>query len=142
MTAGPSFDRARLEHLGELMAFLDAECARAGVQPDAAFAIRLAAEEVFVNIVRHGYGGKPGPARVAFDRDGDRVTLTLEDEAPAFDPDDAPAPDLDADLTTRVEGGLGWHLVRKLMDDVRHRTRPGGGNVFTLVKYVGEPNED
>lgn len=142
MSAGPSFSAARMEDLAELMAFVDAECARMGVAEASAFAVRLAAEEAFTNIIRHGYGGRPGPVRASLGNDGGSVTITLVDEAPPFDPADAPQPDLGAGLEERREGGLGWHLVRQLMDEVHHREAPGGGNVLTLVKHLGEPDED
>jgi serine/threonine-protein kinase RsbW len=142
MKAGSWFGATGMEELGEMMAFIDSECARTQVPDDAAFAIRLAAEEVFVNIVKHGYGSGSGPVRITFDRDGDRVTLTMVDEAPPFDPLEAPAPDLDSEIEDRDEGGLGWHLVRQIMDEVHHQLAPGRGNTVKLVKHLGESNED
>ncbi len=138
MTDGPSFAAARLENLPELLSFVDRECARAGVPNDAAFALRLAAEEAFVNIVRHAYTGSPGPVRSSLTHSDQGITITFVDEAPPFDPRDAPPPDLDADLPDRREGGLGLHLIRQLMDEVHHRHRPGAGNTLELVKHLGE----
>lgn len=129
------------EDLPELLAFVDAQCARAAVPEPTTFAVRLAAEEAFMNTLRHGYGGEPGPVRLTLEHAPDRVTLTLTDRAPPFDPADAPRPDLDADVDERTEGGLGLHLIRELMDEVHHRTGPEG-NVLTLIKYLGEPDED
>lgn len=134
----PAADR---EDLPELLAFVDSRCARAALPDAATFALRLAAEEAFMNILRHGYGGKPGPVRLSIERASDRVCLTLTDEARPFDPEDAPRPDLDAELDQRTEGGLGLHLIRELMDEVHHRAGPEG-NVLTLIKHLGEPNED
>jgi serine/threonine-protein kinase RsbW len=141
MTEGPSFPAARMEDLAGVMAFVDAECARTGVPAAAAFAIRLATEEAFTNIIRHGYGGQRGPVRASLANDGSSVTIILVDEAPPFDPVDAPMPDVGAPLEERSVGGLGWHLVRQVMDEVHHRPRPGGGNVLTLIKHLGEANE-
>lgn len=139
---GDSFPEARIEHLAELMAFVDGECERAGVPEDAAFAIRLAAEEAFTNVVRHGYGEQPGPVRFELSVDGGSLTLTLIDEAPVFDPRAAPAADLESSLEDRGEGGLGWHLVHQLMDEVRHEPGAGRGNVLRLIKYLGDTDED
>lgn len=127
-------------HLPDVLAFVDAGSTQADLPRSAAFALRLAAEEAFMNTVRHGYGGHAGPVRLTMKRAADRVTLTLTDEAPPFDPDEAPRPDLDADLDDRTEGGLGLHLIRQLMDEVHHRAAPDG-NVLTLIKHLGEPDE-
>lgn len=142
MTEGPSFAAARIEDLTELLAFVDEECAGAGVSEDVAFALRLAAEEAFVNIVRHGYGGRRGPVRSGMEHGDDSITLTLMDEAPTFDPADAPPPDLESGLEERREGGLGWHLIRQLMDEVHHRSGSEGGNAYTLVKHLGGTHEN
>lgn len=133
---GRSFETARMEDLTELMAYVDAECSRAGIPEDAAFAVRLAVEETYSNIVQHGYPDGPGPVRCTVRSDGDAVTVTLVDEALLFDPFQARAPDLEADWDERLEGGLGWHLVHQVMDEVRHEPAPGGGNVLTLVKRL------
>jgi serine/threonine-protein kinase RsbW len=53
------------------------------------------------------------------------VTLTVEDDGPPFDPLAYPQPDLDAELGERLAGGLGIHLVRRLMDDVVRGTSIG-----------------
>jgi anti-sigma regulatory factor (Ser/Thr protein kinase) len=49
-----------------------------------------------------------------------------------------PAPDLAAGWEERDAGGLGWHLVRRLMDEVRHEAPPDGGNRLTLIKHLGD----
>ena len=122
-----------MRDLSALLAFVDRACEAAG--PDVGFAVRLAVEEVFTNMLEHGYGGD-GPGTVAIDVDDARVRVVLEDEAPAFDPGDAPAPDFASDPMEREPGGLGWHLVRQVMDDVRHTARGERGNTITLVKRL------
>lgn len=134
--AGRFFEAARMADLAELTEYVDGECRRAGVGGEAAFAVRLAVEEAFTNIVQHGYAGRPGPVRCTVRGEPDRVVVTLVDEAPAFDPSQAPAPDLESAWDERPEGGLGWHLVHGVMDEVRHEPGPGRGNVLTLVKRL------
>ena len=62
------------------------------------------------------------------------MTVTVADRAPLFDPAGAPAPDLESSWSDRRIGGLGVHMVRQVMDAVRHEPRPGGGNVVTIEK--------
>lgn len=66
-----------------------------------------------------------------------RIEATFTDDGRAFDPLAADAAGLDSDLDERVTGGLGIHLVKALMDDLRYR-RHGALNCLTFVKQLGE----
>lgn len=126
---------ARPSSLGDLLEYVEAACA--GLPEEAAFAVRLAAEEACQNVISHAYpGAEPGPVALSIAREGDAVTVTIEDRGVPFDPAAAPAPDLAAPAEERALGGLGWHLVRQVMDEVRHEALPGGGNRNVLVKKI------
>jgi serine/threonine-protein kinase RsbW len=123
--------------LGTLLAFLDDTCKEAGLDDEAAFAVRLAGEEACTNIINHAYHGvEPGPISLDVRCDSERVVLLIEDRAPFFSPADAPQPDLTGDWETRREGGLGWHLIRQMMDEVRHEPLAGGGNRLEMIKRL------
>lgn len=123
--------------LGTLLAFLDDACEQAGLDDETAFAVRLAGEEACTNIINHAYrGSQPGPISLEMRCDGARVVLRIEDRAPFFSPADAPLPDLTADWENRREGGLGWHLIRQMMDEVRHEPIAGGGNRLDMTKLL------
>ena len=122
--------------LGPLLAFVDAACEPAGA--DTAFAVRLAVEEVFTNIVSHGSHGD-GPVDIVIHANATQLRVIVHDDAPAFDLAHAPAPDLAPDAMDRDLGGLGWHLVRQLMDEVAHAARGPRGNTYTLVKRLPVP---
>ena len=136
MSAGEEITReARRENLAALLDFTDGACARAGLQPPDAFAVRLAVEEVCANLIAHGYGdGPPGPVHVRIAPGADAIVVSIADRAPPFDPVRAPAPALDADWETRPIGGLGIHLVKQLMDEVKYESFADGGNQLTLIK--------
>ncbi|MGB3543977.1 ATP-binding protein [Rubrivirga sp.] len=123
-----------LEHLPALLACLDEAAAAAGVGDDVLFPVHLAAEEACTNVITHGYTDEPGPLTLRFEATPRRVAVTLTDEAPPFDPAAAPPPPLDGE--DRLIGGLGWHLIRETMDEVRHETGPAGGNRLTLIKHL------
>jgi len=128
---------ARREHLGELLAFIDGACAHAGLDRDTTFDVRLATEEVVTNVIDHGYAGMtPGPVTVRFRREPSQVVVTVDDLARPFDPALAPHVDPSAPIEQRRIGGLGWHLVHQVMDEVRHEPRSPLGNRLTLVKRV------
>lgn len=98
--------------------------------------LRLAVEEVFTNIIRHGYRGTSGPVTVTVAATPLAITVTLADAAPDFDPASLAAPDTSSAWQERQIGGLGWHLVRQVMDEVHRAPGSHGGNVYTLVKRI------
>ena len=130
-----AFRADAMADLPALLAFVDAACDALEADGDARFSMRLAVEEVFTNILEHGYRGN-GPVEIRVDGGPRCVRVRLSDQAPPFDPLDAPPPDLESPLEERDTGGLGWHLVRQLIDELEHHPAPGGGNTYTLVKQL------
>lgn len=128
---------ARAENLAGLLGFLDAAITGAGLDGATANEVRLAAEEVCSNVIAHAYpDGAAGFVTLRLCREPASVVVTVEDAGIPFDPAAAPAPPLDGDWDQRPLGGLGWHLVRQVMDEVRHEFLAGGGNRVTLVKRL------
>lgn len=135
------FRAGSMADLPALAAFVDTAADALGADDDARFALRLAVEEVFTNILEHGYAGD-GPVVVELDGGPRCIRVRLRDQAPAFDPADAPAPDLASPLEQRDPGGLGWHLVRQLIDEIEHRPAAPRGNTYTLVKQLPARSPD
>ena len=128
---------ASLRNLPALHELADEACRRAEADEEDTLAVRLAVEEVFSNIVHHGYPpGSPGPVTLTFVIEPPGLRITIEDEASPFDPGQAPVPDLAAAASVRAIGGLGWHLVFRLMDEVRHEAPGERGNRLVLVKRI------
>ena len=126
---------ARIDSLPRLLAEAEAASEAAGLGPEGRFDVRLAVEELCTNVIRHGYGdGAPGELSLRFAPLPDGLRVTVSDRAPLFDPAAAPAPDLESEWSERRVGGLGVHMVRQVMDVVRHEPRPGGGNLVTIEK--------
>jgi anti-sigma regulatory factor (Ser/Thr protein kinase) len=127
----------KLESLPQLHEAVARFCGSHDVRPDVAFKIDLALEEVFSNIVRHGYGdGRSHEIAVRLERLRGRVRIQVDDDGRPFDPLQAPEADIAAPLDKRRPGGLGIHLVRRLLDQVRYQRR-ATGNRLILVKRLG-----
>jgi len=111
--------------------------AKAKLQKDDRYPIELAVEEVFTNFVEHNSSGSDGIS-IRIRRDGGLVSIVLTDyDAPLFDvTKDAPQPPINAPLADREPGGLGLHLVRKMMDTIVYKHENGAGTVL-LSKSVG-----
>ena len=93
-----------------------------------------AVDEAATNAIVHGHAGKPGWVEVEVSTEGDRFVVTLQDDAPAFDPTTVPSPDLSVHPAERRPGGMGVLLARLCVDEMTYRPRPGGGNILTLVR--------
>jgi serine/threonine-protein kinase RsbW len=126
---------ARVESVADFRNFIEEACRRAGADESVCFDLKLVVDEACSNLVVHGYrGGRPGPIGVSFSADGDEIVVTITDRAPPFDPKDAPIPRLDAPASERRPGGLGWHLIRELVDRIDYEADEERGNRLTLVK--------
>lgn len=128
------FRADRMQDLARLAAFLDTACA--GIDADARGDVRLATEEVFTNIYAYGYRDQSGPVDIRVSHSPGRVTVAIADQAPAFDPASAPTPDIESDFAGRNVGGLGWHMVRRVMDEIGWVSGVERGNVYLLIKHV------
>jgi len=134
---------ARMEHLPDLLQACEQACDAADSGPEDRHALHLALEEVCVNVITHGYRDLPtGPLELHFEflppPEGGSAALrvTVQDEGRTFIPQDAPPPDLASDWDDRRIGGLGWHLVGQMVDELRHDTPESGGNRLTLLRRL------
>jgi serine/threonine-protein kinase RsbW len=93
-------------------------------------------DEAATNIILHGYRGAPGWVDLTVKRADDRLVVTIEDAAPAFDPTVVPAPDLGVPPGARRPGGMGIHLMRESTDALDHSPRQGGGNILTMTRRL------
>jgi len=128
--------RNHVSEIARLVERLERFGHEAGLPDDVTFRLTLALDEIVSNVIRHGFDDAGEHAiAVTLDIAGGTITATVVDDGSPFDPLDAPAPDLDAPLEERRPGGLGIHLVRTTMDDVRY-ARDGDRNVLTIRTSV------
>jgi serine/threonine-protein kinase RsbW len=128
---------AEEKNLGPLQALVRSGLDEGKVPAAEAGRFELALEEVFLNVATHSAAalGRVPSVEIALTIRDHEVTLSLADDAPAFDPLTLPTPDLDAPLEDRPIGGLGVHLVKELMDVVTYE-RSGDRNILSLKKRV------
>jgi serine/threonine-protein kinase RsbW len=122
--------------ISRLVDRIDAFGLEAGLPPDVTFRLALALDEIVSNVIRHGFDDEAEHQILVMLAVADgHVTATVVDDGGAFDPREAPLPDLDAPLEERQSGGLGMHLVRETMDEIDYR-RENGRNVLTVRTLV------
>ena len=94
--------------------------------PATLFKVKLAIEELGLNVAKHGRIDKAPHIEITVTSDPDTLTINIEDDGRPFDPlHDAPPPDLTSPIDDRPIGGLGIHFVREMMDDMTYRHEDG-----------------
>lgn len=108
--------------------------AASGFDAVAAQEIAAAVDEAVTNVVEHAYRGEPGH-EVALRFRRDEECLSIEVEHRGDPPGELPTGvDLDRLAAERRRGGLGLHLMRRLMDTVEHRETAPGVGCWLLVR--------
>ncbi|MBW1917876.1 MAG: ATP-binding protein [Deltaproteobacteria bacterium] len=125
----------RPENLALLNEALQAQALEWGLSERSLAHLELIGEELFINIVNHGYEpGQSGQIDVTVEQQGPRLRLIMEDDARPFDLLLNYYPPEDLDLESRPIGGLGICLVRRLAESiVYYRT---ADNKNRLVVYL------
>ena len=146
---GPSFrmtigaDPGQVAGVGAAFAeFADAHAVPAAVRRS----MSVALDELLNNTIAYGFAGREGKGtggggevRVEVELRADRLCATLSDDGPPFNPLEVSAPDTGLPVEEREIGGLGIHLVRRMMDEVSYERR-ADRNVVSLAKLLARGN--
>ena len=97
--------------------------------------VNLALEEAVSNVMLYAYPDTSGQVLVEAEKTDEQVTFTITDSGIPFDPTAQSEPDITLSAEEREVGGLGIHLIRQVMDDIRYERRDGK-NILTLVKRL------
>ena len=93
-------------------------------------------DEVLANIVAYFFDDDEEHEIILFvEMTNDRVVITVPDDGTPFKPRSGSELDLTVALQERKIGGLGIHLVKNVMDEVRY-DRQANRNVVSAVKYL------
>ena len=126
--------KPRLDELENIAAAVEAFGEAESWPADLVFRVNLVLEELGINIINHGKDENLYEIEITLISEADTLTIEIIDDGRPFDPlNDAPQPDLESEIEDRPVGGLGIHLVRTMMDELRYR-RERGRNHLTLVK--------
>ncbi|HEX7230457.1 MAG TPA: ATP-binding protein, partial [Candidatus Binatia bacterium] len=102
--------------------------------PNVRHDLNLALEEAVTNIISHGYSDHREHEIVVRIRiETGEIIAEVQDDARPFNPLTAPEADVTAPLDQRRAGGLGIHIMQKLMDGIEYR-RLENGNLLILKK--------
>ena len=123
-----------IAEIPQLSAFIDSFAEEAGLDFSLTMSLNLAMEEAVVNVMEYAYPeGTVGKVNISASAEGDDVEFVISDSGTAFDPTAKDEVDIDLGAEDRHIGGLGIHLVRNIMDDIKYE-RKDGKNILTLYK--------
>jgi sigma-B regulation protein RsbU (phosphoserine phosphatase) len=99
--------------------------------------MNLALEEAVVNVMEYAYPkDQQGEVRIKAEANDILLKFVISDDGKPFDPSIYGEVDITQEADKRDIGGLGIHLVRNIMDDIKYE-RLNGQNIFTLCKKLG-----
>ena len=104
------------------------------LSPKFVFEINVALDEIITNIISYAYNDKAEHkilVKIFFLEDG--LKIQIEDEGIAFNPMERAEPDITKSVMERPIGGLGIHMLRKLVDELKYK-RENNKNILTLIK--------
>jgi len=126
-------------HLEKIADFVEHSLNDLGIQEKYRGHICVAIDEAVTNVALYAYPkNAKGYIRITIERIKDRVLVEITDSGIAFNPLHHPVPDVTASIEKRLIGGLGVHLMRKMMDEMHYR-RINNANCLSLVKHIGGP---
>ena len=100
------------------------------------FEINLGLDELFTNIISYGFeDDSEHQIKFSLAKDNETLVVQVEDDGKPFNPLETAGPEVSPDLDSVNIGGLGIHLVKKMMDAIDYQ-RVKGKNRLILKKFV------
>lgn len=129
--------KSSLSELDRLCQNLETFGKKFGFSKKLIFEINLALDELFTNIISYGFKDDDEHViTVTLTPEKEELCLCIEDDGMPFNPIDFETPDVSCSVEECKIGGLGIHIMKKLMDDVCYE-RCGDKNVLNLKKKLG-----
>ena len=131
------FDEAKIEDIPTVTEFVEGELEKIDCPMKIVTQISIAIDEIYSNIVKYGYGAKPGPVTVKLlvRDDPRRVYLRFSDSGIPYNPLTKEDPDVTLSAEDRSIGGLGIYMVKRTMDEIIYEYRDGM-NILTIKKHI------
>lgn len=109
---------------------------RAGLSREVQNALDLSLVEWVSNVISYAFDdSREHWILIRLTKAETEVRVEIEDDGREFNPLTHPAADTSAPLESRPIGGLGIHMIRRLVDALEYR-RDHGRNTLTLVKRL------
>ena len=105
-----------------------------GFSDEDIFGFQLAVEEACINIINHGYRKAHGYISIILESTLNCFMVTIEDEAPPFDPTRFEKPTSVINVNEVPLGGFGIHLIKSLTDEIRYDYAEGKNRLILMKR--------
>lgn len=114
----------------------DTFAAHYGIPDPVRLKMHVVIDELLMNIISYAYPDEgKHDISIKVELSDDRLKVSMVDDGIPFNPLGIETPDTELSLEERKIGGLGIHLIRKMMDRVSYQRRIHK-NVITAVKFL------
>lgn len=128
--------RRSIDSLPEIFDVIDGFLAGTTMNEEARFAVKFSVEELFTNLVKYNPASRMDIALEMTMRPGEVAVSLTDDDAEPFDLNKTEEVRIDRPLAERRPGGLGIHLVKKLMDRIDYEYADRRSKT-TFIKKLG-----
>lgn len=126
--------RSHYSQLNAIRKFVERFCVNApGNKERLTVEMELLIDEIFCNIIKHGYKGNPrGMIHIKTELTQDALVINIFDQGISFDPTYVNEPS----FAGNRDGGYGWHIIRELTDKIIYVKKEDatGWNHLTIFK--------
>ncbi len=106
------------------------------ISDKAIFEMNLALDELFTNIISYGFNDQQEHTiKINIAIEGNQLQMRIEDDGVPFNPLESKTPEFQCGIEECKIGGLGIHLIRKLMDDIQYQ-RVADKNILVLRRKI------
>lgn len=110
-----------------------------GFSEDEAYKISLAVDEACTNLIRHAFKlDTHNKICVEIEESKGKFNVKISDSGSPFDPLTVESPDMKEYFKQYRHGGLGIHIMRSVMDDIKYypSTTDNSRNILKLTKLL------
>ncbi|CAB1065333.1 Serine phosphatase RsbU, regulator of sigma subunit [Olavius sp. associated proteobacterium Delta 1] len=138
-TGGPKLELTipnRLSENARVKEHFDTFAEHYGIPDQTRLKMHVVIDELLMNIISYAYlDDERHDICIKVELSADRLKVSMVDDGIPFNPLGIETPDTELSLEERKIGGLGIHLVRKMMDRVSYRRRIDK-NVISVLKFL------
>lgn len=136
------FFDAKKENVNKMLELINSFGDRHQFPEDFKNKLVIVGDELFSNIINHGYENQGGDiyVRLLFNEDKKEFVLTVIDRAKAFNQLEVNNPEVGSDAKTQAIGGLGIMIVKKIMTEYAY-DRINDKNILVLKKSFDKTTE-
>lgn len=113
--------QSRLSELDKIRSFIYDKFSDNEISEKDIFNLALAVDEACTNIIKYAHKDNLSkPINLEFIKSDNEITIKIYDEGKPFDPSIAEIPDLEKHIKSFARGGLGIHIIRSVIDQIKY----------------------